>query len=569
MPKSQPSSSTPVLIVGAGPVGLTMAAELARHGVAFRLIDKCPTPTDKSKALVLWSRTLELLQKTGAADALLRAGWTIKGASIYGGGRRMVHIELDDVASPFPCPLMLPQCDTERLLAEHLAARGIQAERPVELTGFEQADEVVVATLAHSDGRHEQVDCQWLLGCDGAHSAVRHGLGIEFTGSAEQNDWVLADIHVEGPVHNDEVSVFWHDEGVLIFFPITADRFRIVADIGPARTAERPPDPSLEEVQRLLDARGPGGIRLSRPVWLASFRINERKVADYRHGRVFLAGDAAHIHSPAGGQGMNTGMQDAYNLAWKLALVHAGLGRETPLLNSYSEERSAVGEQVLRAAGRLTQVATLRNPLAQSLRNHMASILTSFAAVRERARDTLSELAINYRGGSLAGEHRGLAARGWLIGGGVHAGDRMPDAPLVDARTGAVEQLFSVTGNTRHHLFLLESAETGDQGTGELLELGRRVAQTYPNAIDVHLVLASDAAPLPADWPGGIWRDTSGACAPNMPCESARSCWCGPTDTWASAASRRNLRRSWRIWRSTWSPSTTTRRMRPGATRWR
>jgi 2-polyprenyl-6-methoxyphenol hydroxylase-like FAD-dependent oxidoreductase len=507
MPQTTQNTSVPALIVGAGPVGLTMAAELTRYGVGCRLIEKNPAPNDKSKALVLWSRTLELLQKTGPVEAFLRAGRTIDGASVYGQGRRLAHLELDGVASPYPRPLMLPQCDTERLLAEHLATQGIRAERSVELVGFDAGEEVVVATLAHADGRRELVDCQWLLGCDGAHSTVRHGLGIEFAGSAEQNDWMLADVHVEGPVVDNEVSVFWHEEGVLIFFPITADRFRIVADVGQANSLERPADPTLEEVQRVLDVRGPGGIRLSNPVWLAGFRINERKVSDYRHGRVFLAGDAAHIHSPAGGQGMNTGMQDAYNLAWKLALVHAGLGRDAPLLDSYSAERSAVGDQVLRAAGRLTQVATLRNPLAQSLRNHMASIVTSFGAVREHAKNALTELAINYRGSALVGEHRGLAARSWLVGGGVHAGDRLPDARIADARSGAAAQLFHAIGNNEHNLLLIAGAQTVEAGLEELAALGRDVARAYPNAIAVHLVLPTDASPLPADWPGRVWRD--------------------------------------------------------------
>ena len=510
MSQAMQNSSVPALVVGAGPVGLTMAAELTRYGVGCRLIDKNPTPNDKSKALVLWSRTLELLQKTGPVEAFLRAGRTIDGASMYGQGRRLAHIELDDVASPYPRPLMLPQCDTERLLAEHLASQGLRAERSVELVGFDQSGDAVVATLAHADGRRELVNCQWLLGCDGAHSTVRHALGIDFAGSAEQNDWILADVHVEGPVVDNEVSVFWHEEGVLIFFPITADRFRIVADIGLARSLERPADPTLEEVQRVLDARGPGGITLSNPVWLAGFRINERKVSDYRHGRVFLAGDAAHIHSPAGGQGMNTGMQDAYNLAWKLALVQAGLGRDAPLLDSYSAERSAVGDQVLRAAGRLTQVATIRNPIAQALRNHMASILTSFSAVRTRAKNTLTELAINYRDSALNGEHRGLAARSWFIGGGVQAGDRLPDARIVDARSGAATQLFHAIGNTRHNLLLIAGEETVETGLEELVELGRRAALAYPNTIAVHLVPASGASPLPADWAGAVWHDRDG-----------------------------------------------------------
>jgi 2-polyprenyl-6-methoxyphenol hydroxylase-like FAD-dependent oxidoreductase len=193
------------------------------------------------------------------------------------------------------------------------------------------------------------------------------------------------------------VSIFWHDEGLLAFFPIDRDRFRVIADTGTAKNHAPKADLTLAQTQSKVDERGPGGLTLSDPIWLANFRINERKVSDYRRGRVMLAGDAAHIHSPAGGQGMNTGMQDAFNLAWKLALVQRGDGQAEPLLQSYSVERSAVGDQVLRNAEQLTALATLRGPIAQSLRNHIAPILGSFQFVQEKIRNDWFELSINYR----------------------------------------------------------------------------------------------------------------------------------------------------------------------------
>jgi hypothetical protein len=189
--------------------------------------------------------------------------------------------------------------------------------------------------------------------------------------------------------------VFWHAKGILAFFPIVGDRYRVIADLGPSKTAGELADPTLEEMQVLVDQRGPGNIRLHDPFWLASFRINERKVKDYRLGRVFLAGDAAHIHSPAGGQGMNTGMQDAFNLSWKLALVVHGLAKPT-LLDSYSIERSAVGDMVLRNATALTDVALLRNPLAQAVRNFGAKILLGLSQVQHRMSNTMTELDIAY-----------------------------------------------------------------------------------------------------------------------------------------------------------------------------
>jgi hypothetical protein len=192
---------------------------------------------------------------------------------------------------------------------------------------------------------------------------------------------------------------------VLALFPITPGRYRVIADVGDGHSKAPRPDPNLEEVQAIIDQRGPGGIRASTPIWLASFRINERKVADYRAGRVFLAGDAAHIHSPAGGQGMNTGMQDACNLGWKLALVCRGLAAPEPLLESYNIERSAVGRRVLADAGRLTMLAVMRSGVMQAVRNHVASLVFGLAPVRETMANKLAELSIGYPESPLT--HRG------------------------------------------------------------------------------------------------------------------------------------------------------------------
>ena len=195
--------------------------------------------------------------------------------------------------------------------------------------------------------------------------------------------------------------------------------------------------------QRLVDDRGPGGLTITDPVWLAGFRIHERMVSEYRRGRVFLAGDAAHIHSPAGGQGMNTGMQDACNLAWKLALVQQGRATDV-LLDSYSQERGKVGEQVLRNAGIMTTAATLRNPLAQHFRDGLYRLFGSLPIVQHAISGTLAELSVNYRHGPITGEHHSAFVHSWLLGGGVASGDRAPDVLLVDATSGKELQLFDL-----------------------------------------------------------------------------------------------------------------------------
>jgi 2-polyprenyl-6-methoxyphenol hydroxylase-like FAD-dependent oxidoreductase len=406
------------LIVGAGPVGLTMAAELARYGVPVRIVDKAAQRTDKSKALVLWSRTLELLDRAGCAEAFVSAGHKVDGANIIAGGKPIGHIGIATVESLYRYALMLPQSDTERLLEAHLGRFGVTVERQVELTSFSNDDSGVEAVLRHGDGRAETIRTEWLIGCDGAHSTVRHTLALPFEGDTLQSDWILADVHMTGfPFPDTEIATYWHQDGVLVVFPISPGRFRVVADVGVADGHE-PETPTLDQVQAVLSRRGPGGLVVSDPIWLSGFRINERKVGDYRSGRVFLAGDAAHVHSPAGGQGMNTGMQDAFNLAWKLAMVCRG-GRSAVMLDSYSVERSEVGRQVLKAAGRLTAVGVMKNHTAQAVRNLVGRFMLGLAPVRRAMVDTMTEVSIGYEQSPLNGQTvRGLAGPG--------PGERMP-----------------------------------------------------------------------------------------------------------------------------------------------
>ena len=417
-----------VLVVGAGPVGLTMAAELARYGVSVRIVDKNAGRTDKSKALVLWSRTLELIDRMGCGASFVDAGLKVVAANITAGTREVAHVRLDTMDTPHSYALMLPQSETERLMEGHLNACGVQVERQVELSRFESDADGVNATVRHPEGREETIRSAWLIGCDGAHSAVRHGLGMGFEGTTLPSDWILADAHLDGLRGKpDELHMFWHADGALAIFPISPGRYRVIADVGDARGDAHRADPSLEEVQAILDTRGPGGITISSPIWLASFRINERKVKDYRDGRAFLAGDAAHVHSPAGGQGMNTGMQDAFNLAWKLAMVVRGLAGPEPLLGSYSTERSAVGRQVLSDAGRLTTLAILKGGIMQEVRNVAASLVFGLSPVRKMMANKLAELSIGY-------PESPLTATGKHGHGGPSAGQR---APVADPPVGA------------------------------------------------------------------------------------------------------------------------------------
>ncbi|ANN70664.1 FAD-dependent monooxygenase [Bordetella bronchialis] len=412
----------PILIAGAGPVGLTLAMSLKRRGVDVRIVDKSSARSDKSKALVMWPRTLELMAIQGCAAAFIGAGMRCRGARIFADGDMLAHVRFDIARSTYDYALMIPQSETERVLEEQLAGLGLQVERRVELVAFQEQADGVIATLRHPDGRQETVEAAYLCGCDGAHSTVRHALDAPFEGNTMPSDWILADTYIDGEVAQDELTICWVPQGVLVLFPMGGKRFRVIADIGTS-SAQAPAAPTLAGMQEVLDQRGPKGLRAYDPYWLSGFRINERKVKEYRHGRVFLSGDAAHVHSPAGGQGMNTGMQDAFNLAWKLAMVWHGHAAPS-LLDSYSPERSAVGDQVLRNAGNMTRIALLRNPVLRELRNLAAGTLSRIPALRQRMVDQLTEVDLHYREGSpLTQSPRGAAER-------PAPGDRAPDIAL-------------------------------------------------------------------------------------------------------------------------------------------
>jgi len=415
--------SEEVLIVGAGPVGLTMAAELRRYGVKLRIIDKAPQRTMQSRALFLWSRTLELLDRLDAGDALVEAGHKVEAMNILSGAKRIGRVDFADVNSTHPYALMLPQAETERVLAENLAARGVQVERGTELVAFANGADDVSATLRHADGREETLTTPWLIGCDGGGSFVRKALGLSSSGPAQQSDWLIADVHLAGfDYPPSELVSFWHEDGFLGIFTLAPGRQRVVADLRYTQGAA-PPEPDLALVQYILHKRGPGGIIASNATWLSAFRIHERNVTNYRAGRVFLAGDAAHLHNPVGAQGMNMGIQDAVNLAWKLALVLRGAKNAEMLLESYNAERHATAEHVVSEIGRASAISRIRIPTVQFARNLLGNMFFGLAPARRAVAETLSDVSLSYEDSPLNG------VLDQPFADGPAPGDRLPPQP--------------------------------------------------------------------------------------------------------------------------------------------
>jgi 2-polyprenyl-6-methoxyphenol hydroxylase-like FAD-dependent oxidoreductase len=481
------------LVVGAGPIGLVMACELARHRTACRIIDMAPAVTTLSKAIAIQSRTLEVFEQMGIVQEALNRGLKAQSVNFYAEGRHLAQLSLAELKSPYPFLVDLAQSETEGILDRHLESLGVQVERQVELLGFTQQGDAVTARLRHADGNEEAVTTSWLIGCDGAHSTTRHLLGMPFSGEAFPKSFALADVRLHWSLPDNELHFFLHPDGVLTAFPLPGGRYRLIVETAADAAQGNQPTPTLEDFQRYFDERGPRGTIVSDPVWMAPFRINSRKVERYRQGRVFLAGDAAHIHSPAGGQGMNTGMQDAYNLAWKLALVNAG--RAAPsLLDTYDDERSPVAQAVLRQTDALLKMATLKTPISQHLRTLLLPFLAQQEVVQQRMREQIAELDINYRKSPLTAEHHSPAL-GRIFNHGPRAGDTALDAGPLLPLNGTTTRLFEVLRDTRFTLLLFAGTEPTEEPWQQLETLAESVNTRYSDLIQFYLVVAGDSLP--------------------------------------------------------------------------
>ena len=411
-------SQVPVLIVGAGPTGLTAALELSRLGVPVRIVDRAPHPSSESRALAVQARTLELLRVRGVAGDMLSLGHRAGAAALHAGGRELAPIELFRMPSRFNFILMLAQSETERLLTEHLARQGVKVERGVEVTAVEAAAEgqPVRVTLGGAQGAGEKLSAEYVIAADGPHSTVRKALGVEFPGRTLPHNYVLADLHIDGDVSEDQVSIFLATRGFVALFPMGAGRFRLMAT-DPDGLVPDDSDPSVEHLQTLYERVVHVPARLHHRNWSSRFRINSRHVRDLRSGRVFLGGDAAHVHSPAGGQGMNLGIQDMINLSWKLAMVHTGRAKPA-LLDTYSE-RLPVIRRLVGFTEMGTRIFNATNPLVHAVRVRVAPRALARDRVQDAAASMFGQLSAGYRGGALSEGGGGL--------GDVRAGDRVPD----------------------------------------------------------------------------------------------------------------------------------------------
>ncbi|MFB6783160.1 FAD-dependent monooxygenase [Streptomyces sp. NPDC056352] len=442
-----------VLVVGAGPTGLALAAQLHAYGARFRIVDRHLDRTRESRALAIQPRTLEALAPFGVTDELVARGNPAVQLRMHLPGRT-VRLPLFDIGvddTPYPFLLFLSQAETESVLGSHLAEAGTTVERGTELVALTNEATYVTCRLRHHDGTEESVTARYVVGCDGARSTVRDQAGIGFEGHIYPQTFLLADLEVDGLEHG-AAHAYMTEAGMLFFFPLGSPASWRMLAMRPPGTLGTESPVEIRQLQELVDRYIGERLNLRDPVWMTAFRLHNRGAKNYRADRVFLAGDAAHIHSPAGAQGMNTGIQDSLNLGWKLALVCRGAASNV-LLDTYESERAPVGRNVLRFTDRAFTIATSRNPVLRLARTHVAPrvapVVLRSTSLRAAAFRTLSQLAVHYRHSPATTEGPHPRSRG------PRAGDRLPDTP---------GNLHTLTAAPGYDLLLTGPREVWDAG---------------------------------------------------------------------------------------------------------
>jgi 2-polyprenyl-6-methoxyphenol hydroxylase-like FAD-dependent oxidoreductase len=463
---------TDVLVVGAGPTGLMLANQLVRRGVATLIIDRHAGPSLETRALGVQARTLEIYSHLGIVDRALELGKRGTGGNIWADGRRRARVRLSDAGekvTPYPFLLVLGQDDNERIMGDHLRELGSSVAWNTELVSLTQQSDSVTAVVKLADGSHRNIVAAWVAGCDGARSAVRESSGITFAGAPYEHVFFVADTEMTGSMVPDEVNVYLFKRGFHLLFPMRGrDHWRIVGIL--PKALQNKADLKFDAVIPYLRSEGGEGLSINSCNWFSTYRIHHRSAVRFRDRRCFLLGDAAHIHSPVGAQGMNTGLQDAYNLAWKLALVVKDRAKSV-LLDSYEQERVPVARALLNGTDRAFRLVVSDSWFAGLLRTKILARIAAFAAnrkaVQRMAFRTISQTGIRYPKSFLSKSLNNLPETA------PQAGARFPWLRLKLTANGPVEDLFEKLSDTHFHLILIGQpplAETA-LGFGDLLRI--------------------------------------------------------------------------------------------------
>jgi len=481
-----------VLVVGAGPVGLFCANELSRHGLTFKIIEKKTTLSDKSKALGLHIRTLDVFKDCGLLDSVLSLGHKVNGVTLKSNYQTLAHLDFNGINANRHYLIDLPQDKTERVLYDHLKETGADVEWEHELVSFEQNENGVTSIVKSSDGTLETIKTTWLIACDGAYSTVRHLCNLNFDGAEYHQNWWLADLLIDWNQPEDRMMVYPSYHGPLACFPMGNKRYRLVLT-APDKDEK---EPQLKDIQQAFSEHSCDEATLTDPIWITKFYIHHRQVNAYKVGLVFLGGDAAHIHSPLGGQGLNTGIQDMYNLVWKLALVKKGLAKKA-LLDSYHLERYPVGRQVLNDTDKMTRMILIKNKGLIFLRNTMMSFIMSIKSIRNKVASRVAELTISYANSP--------AVLDLSHNPHIKAGNYLVDFDLVNMTSNAPQPLSTIISGTNHHAFIFQGEE---QNNAHLIKLADNLVHDYGKLMNVHIVGKHPIDSIPDRVNG--WLDDSG-----------------------------------------------------------
>jgi 2-polyprenyl-6-methoxyphenol hydroxylase-like FAD-dependent oxidoreductase len=395
----------------------------------------------QSRAIGIHARTLEVLDMMGLAERFVERGQVVRRLNFYSEGRRLVSLEFERCGSRFGFLLDLPQDQTGRLLRARITELGGVVENRTELISLTAGPHAVTAVVRDHEDRVQPITAGYVVGCDGAHSLVRRELDLTFHGQPYPQDWLLADVRLDWDLREDAVHAFFRKDGLpMICFPMCDHRWRLTLPFVGNRNRQAP---TLAEIQELTDQRAPRPVTVWDPTWLANFGRHRRSASAYRRGRVLLAGDAVHIHSPAGGQGLNTGMLEAHNLGWKLALVASGRAPDA-LLDSYGAERRPVAEQVLKLTHALVHYSTMSHPAKRRVRDLVVPALGRSPVIQRRGARRITQVYVSYQAGPLTRPDRSR--------GTPRAGERMPDVEV--QADGQATTLHRVLRKGRHVLVI-------------------------------------------------------------------------------------------------------------------
>ncbi|MGV3587261.1 MAG: FAD-dependent monooxygenase [Adhaeribacter sp.] len=481
---------TNVLIVGAGPTGLMLACQLAMRGISFRIIDRNSGPSNKSKALVVQARTLEIFEQMGIVTEALQEGHPATGLNFIIKGRWVQNINLQGIGegqSPYPFMCILEQSKTEKLLLQYLAQYHIQVDWNTELQELTQDETQVKASLHFKDITEEEITCDWLVGADGASSRVRQLLDIDFIGGTYEHTFLVADTQVDWDFNHNEIFVCLADKTLAAFFPMAGNkRFRVVSFLPPH--LHNRDDLTFDRIAPSLQKQLGFKVRFSNINWFSTYKLHHRYAKPFNLDRCFLAGDAAHIHSPAGGQGMNTGLQDAYNLAWKLALVlHESAPPE--LLQSYQAERLPVAKTLVSTTDRVFSLMVSKNIVLSYLRLKLLPTLLSKLTrpnyMRAEIFRRVSQIGIRYRKSKLSvtptdGKHFPEEA--------PQPGDRVPFIQVFSSDYNKLVSIYSLLRNPYFTLLIFKSSFGTDRAEQLQEELETALQEYLPNLIKCHIL---------------------------------------------------------------------------------